>query len=60
MAKVAETIAIVRECCAACNRLSLFISRLYQLVVKPCQLIPNRELLNEFTIKMIIGMYRNA
>jgi hypothetical protein len=23
---------------------------------KPCQLIPKRELLNEFTIKMIIGI----
>jgi len=56
VAKVADSTAMVSECCAACSRLSLFISRLYQLVVKPCQLMPKRELLNEFTIRIIMGM----
>jgi hypothetical protein len=32
VAKVADSTAMVSECCAACSRLSLFISRLYQLV----------------------------
>jgi hypothetical protein len=25
---------------------------------KPCQLMPKRELLNEFTIRIIIGIYK--